>query len=143
MVELAHGAAHDLDDLGMAVADDGAHLAGAEVEDAPAVGVPHEAALRALGDDRREVAAVAHEMRARLLPEHRIGVARARLAHVVHAALLELVTPHATVIPGLVLGIQPSPSSSGGTWIPARARSGIARRRARCRGEHLPSGAAV
>ena len=59
VVELADGVAHDLDDLGMAVADDGAHLAGAEVEDAPALRVPHEAALRALGDDRREVAAVA------------------------------------------------------------------------------------
>ena len=40
MVELADGAAHDLDDLGMAVADDGAHLPGAEVEDAPAAAHP-------------------------------------------------------------------------------------------------------
>ena len=90
MVELAHGVAHDLDDLGVAVADDGAHLAGAEVEDAAAVGVPHEAALRALGDDRREVAAVADEVRARLCPEHGIGVARTHLGHVVHVAAPQL-----------------------------------------------------
>ncbi len=94
VVELAHGVAHDLDDLGVAVADDGAHLAGAEVEDAAAVGVPHEAALRALGDDRREVAAVADEVRARLRPERGIGVARTHLGHVVHVALLSSRKPH-------------------------------------------------
>ena len=88
VVELADGAAHDLDDLGMAVADDGAHLPRAEIEDAPALRVPHEAALRALGDERRELAAVAHQMGPRLLPERRVGVARPGLAHIVHAALL-------------------------------------------------------
>ena len=112
VVQLADGVAHHLDDLGMAVADDGAHLPRAEVEDAPALRIPHEAALRALGDEGREVAAVAHEMRARLLPERRVGVARAGLAHVVHAALLgRRVMRHQQtqpiVIPGLVLGIQP------------------------------------
>jgi hypothetical protein len=88
VIEFAHGVAHDLHDLGMAVADDGAHLTGAEVEDAAAVGIPHEAALRALSDDRCEVGTVAHEMRARIRPERRIGVARVGLAHVVHVALL-------------------------------------------------------
>src|SRR5439155_15477833 len=88
MIELADGAAHHLDDLGMAVADDGAHLPGAEIEDAPALRIPHEAALRPLGDDGHEVAAVADEMGASLLPERRVGVASRAAAHVVHAALL-------------------------------------------------------
>ncbi len=88
MVELADGAAHHFDDLGMAVADDGTHLPGAEVEDAPTLRIPHEAALRSLGDDGHEVAAVSDEMRARLLPEHRVGIALRTLTHVVHAVLL-------------------------------------------------------
>ena len=39
VVELADVVARDRDDLGMAVAEDGAHLARGEVEDAPAVGI--------------------------------------------------------------------------------------------------------
>ena len=88
VVELADGAAHHFDDLGMAVADDGTHLPGAEIEDAPALRIPHEAALRSLGDDGHEVAAVSDEMRARLLPERRVGIALRALTHVVHAVLL-------------------------------------------------------
>ena len=88
MVELADGATHHFDDLGMAVADDGTHLPGAEIEDASALRIPHEAALRSLGDDGHEVAAVSDEMRARLLPERRIGVALRTLTRVVHAVLL-------------------------------------------------------
>ena len=88
MVELADGTAHHLDDLRMAVADDGAHLPGAEIEDAPALGIPHEAALRPLGDDGHEVAAVAHEMRASLLPKRRVGVAPRAAGEIVHIVLL-------------------------------------------------------
>ena len=46
MVELADVVARDGDDLGMAVAQDRAHLAGGEIEDAPAVGVGEPVALR-------------------------------------------------------------------------------------------------
>src|SRR5262245_22682187 len=84
MVEVSDAAANHRYDLGMAVAQDGAHLARAEIKDAPAIGVPHEAALGALGNDRRKLAAVAHEMCVRLLPERNIAVAGAQLANVVH-----------------------------------------------------------
>ena len=75
MVELADIVAGDRDDLGMAVAQDRAHLARGEVEDAPAVGIGEPVAGRALGDHRREGAAVAHQMRVGLGPELGIGVA--------------------------------------------------------------------
>ena len=69
------GIARDhLGDFGMAVAEDGAHLAGGEIEDGAAVGVIDETAGRALDDDRRELPAIADEMLARLLPEKGIGV---------------------------------------------------------------------
>src|SRR5262249_38144503 len=87
MVELADGVAHDLDDLGVAVADDGAHLARAEIEDAAPPGIPHEAALRPFGDERHEVAAIAHEMGTCLFPEQRISVARGGIAQIVHSGL--------------------------------------------------------
>jgi hypothetical protein len=46
-----------------------AHLARGEVQNAAAVGVVDEAALRALDDQRLEGAAVAHQVLAGLLPE--------------------------------------------------------------------------
>ena len=49
-------------DLGMAVAEDRAHLPRREIEDAAAVGGGHEGALRLVDDHRLEVVAVAHEM---------------------------------------------------------------------------------
>src|SRR5262245_12822219 len=81
MVELAQPLAGDRDDLAMAVAQDGAHLARREVEDAPAVGIGEIVAGRALGDHRREGAAITHEMRARLPPELRIAVAGHAASH--------------------------------------------------------------
>jgi hypothetical protein len=94
-----------------------------KVKDAAAVGIPHEATLRALGDDRCEVAPVAHEVRARLRPEYRVGVSRARLAPVVHSALL-ISNNRMDVIPGLVPGIQPSTSRGAcGTADPGHKAS--------------------
>src|SRR5262249_18571641 len=75
MVELADRLAGRLDDLGMAVAQDGAHLAGGEIEDLPAVGVAEVVALGAFGDDRRKGTAIAHQVRPGLGPERRIVVA--------------------------------------------------------------------
>jgi hypothetical protein len=51
------------------VAQQRAHLARGEVENAAAVGVVHEAALCALDDQRLEGAAVAHQVPLGLLPE--------------------------------------------------------------------------
>src|SRR4029453_15141732 len=68
--------------------DDGAHLPRAEIQDAPALRVPHETALRPLGDDRHEIAAVADEMRAGLVPERRVGIARRTAGEIVHIVLL-------------------------------------------------------
>ena len=48
MDDLAGLRADGRGDLGMGVAEDGAHLAGGEVEQAPPVGRRHEGALRAL-----------------------------------------------------------------------------------------------
>jgi hypothetical protein len=48
---LALNRAHD---VGMAVAEDGAHLAGGEVQDGAAVGIIDKAALGPLDDDRLE-----------------------------------------------------------------------------------------
>ena len=74
MIELAdRQLAHHRDDLGMAVAEDGAHLARGEIEDAAARRHREVVALRALRRSSAEVAAVADQMRARLLPE--VGIA--------------------------------------------------------------------
>src|SRR5258708_40085598 len=75
MIELADRLASNLDDLGMAVTQDGAHLARGEIEDPAAVGVGEVVAGRALGDQRRECTAIAHEMGPCLLPELGIAVA--------------------------------------------------------------------
>ena len=75
MVEFADPVARHRDDLWMAVAEDGAHLARGEVEDAAAVGVGEEVAGRALGDQGREGAAVADQMGPGLRPELWIVVA--------------------------------------------------------------------
>ncbi len=75
MIELADPLARDRDDLGVAVAQDGAHLARGEIEDPAAVGIGEEVAGSTLGDQRRERSAVAHQVRPRLLPELWIAVA--------------------------------------------------------------------
>src|SRR6266851_2551613 len=75
MIEFADPPARDRDDLGMAVAQDGAHLARGEIQDFAAVGIAEEVAGGTLGDQRRERAAIAHQMRPRLGPEFRIAVA--------------------------------------------------------------------
>src|SRR5260370_5212965 len=82
MIKFADVMARHGDDLGMAVAQDGAHLARGEVEDLAAVGVGEPVALGALGDQRREGAAVAHEMGVGFGPE--VGVCI--LAHVASKA---------------------------------------------------------
>ena len=69
MIELANPTACNRDDLGMAVAQNGAHLARREIQDLAAVCVGEETAGRALGDQRREGTAIADEMRARAGPE--------------------------------------------------------------------------
>src|SRR5260221_12890194 len=61
----------------MAVPQDGAHLARREVEDPAAIGIAEPVALGTLGDQRRERAAIAHEMGVGFRPEVGIGV----LAH--------------------------------------------------------------
>ena len=54
------------DDVRMTVPDGGAHLAGREVEDFLAAGVPDVAALRPLHDFRIDVAAVANQVLAKI-----------------------------------------------------------------------------
>ena len=73
MNQLARLRADDGGDLGMTVAEDGAHLAGGEIEEAAAVGRGHERARGRLDDRRLEVVAVAHEMPARTLPQCLLG----------------------------------------------------------------------
>src|SRR5262249_19929122 len=87
MVKLADCAAHHLHDLRMAVAEDGAHLAGAELESAQPPGLPPEPPTGALRDKRCKSAAVANQMGPRLLPERRVGIGLAKFS-IVHAALL-------------------------------------------------------
>src|SRR5438874_2696738 len=72
MVKLAHRLSHRLDDFGMRVAENGAHLAGGEIEDRAAMGVIDVAPLGALDDDGRELGPIADEMIACASPELRV-----------------------------------------------------------------------
>src|ERR1700730_18541046 len=127
MVEFAHRAPHYLDDLGMAVADNGAHLAGAEIENPPPVGIPHEAALGTLDDEGCEIAPVAHQMGVRLLPEHRVGITASGFAHIVHAALLGpvLSRDHNTRIPPSYRGLSATSSSLGALTMRRDGRASL------------------
>ena len=62
-----------LDDLGMRMAEDGAHLAGGEIEDGAAVGIIDEAAFGALDDDGRKMPAIADQFFLGALPELRVA----------------------------------------------------------------------
>jgi hypothetical protein len=75
-----------LDDLGVAVAENGAHLARGEIEDGAAFGIVDIAAPGVLDDDGRELAAVAHQVGLRRAPERRVLVG-------VHGGLLHLSLP--------------------------------------------------
>ena len=81
MVEPADHLGDDLDDLGMGVSEDRAHLPAREVEHPTAGRVLDERARRPLGDERRERRAVPHEMTGR---PFEIGLVRHRaiIAHV-------------------------------------------------------------
>src|SRR5262245_36670072 len=69
MVELAYRFPHRLDDLGMRMAEDGAHLARGEIEDGAPLRVVDVAPLRALDDDRGEFSPIANQMLACARPE--------------------------------------------------------------------------
>ena len=61
--------AHGGDDLGMAVSEDRAHLAGGEIQHAAACGIVDETALGPHGNERHEAAAVAQHVALRARPE--------------------------------------------------------------------------
>src|SRR5262252_4895932 len=86
MIELGGRALRDLDDLGMTVTQDGAHLARGEIENSPAVGIGEVVALGARGDHRREGAAIANQVRLGLGPEGGIAVALHAAAHAASGA---------------------------------------------------------
>ena len=74
MVEIGDGLRHGLDDLGMRVPENGAHLAGGEIEYGAAIRVIDEAALGALDDDGRKMPAIADQFVIRALPELRVAI---------------------------------------------------------------------
>ncbi len=69
MIEVPRVACNDLGDLGMAVAEDRAHLPGGEVENGAPVGVVNIDARGTLDDQGHETAAIANEMVAGPPPE--------------------------------------------------------------------------
>ena len=63
----------DFDDSRMAVAEHRRHLAAREVEDPPSGGVLHERAVRPLGEEGGEGAAVADEVAPAALETRQVG----------------------------------------------------------------------
>src|SRR5260370_42615221 len=119
MVELADIVARHGDDFGMTVPEDGAHLARGEVEDPADIGVGEPVALGALGNQRCEGAAIAHEMRIGFRPEVGIGV----LAHADFRAALtsgRRSLPKNIELPTNIVGL-PKPPRSISSSVLARS----------------------
>ncbi len=79
MVQPADRIAHGGDNIGMRMTQDGAHLAGGEIQHLPAIRVVQEAAGGAHRHERHEIAAIPQHVPASAGPERGI-----LLVHVVH-----------------------------------------------------------